>query len=66
MGADQEVEIRADDRTGRVKLIVEEFNGRKRNKVAAWLLPKPANAPLSNARIPNTNPPANTDDNIPF
>src|SRR5438270_11113218 len=43
VAADQEVEIRADDlvgRTGRAKLIVEELNARKRNKVRAWLLPK--------------------------
>ena len=61
---DQEVEIRADDligRTGRVRLIVEEFNGRKRNKVAAWLAPMPANAALTNA-----NPKPKNDDNIPF
>lgn len=64
VGADQEVEIRADDligRTGRVRLIVEEFNGRKRNKVAAWLAPMPANAALTDA-----NPKPKNDDNIPF
>lgn len=62
--ADQDVEIHADDligRTGRVKLAVEEFNGRKRNKVAAWLLPKPANAPLA-----TTPTGGKDDDNIPF
>jgi hypothetical protein len=61
---DQEVEIRADDligRTGRVRLIVEEFNGRKRNKVAAWLAPKPVNTALASA-----NPKSKDDDNIPF
>ena len=61
---DQEVEIRADDligRTGRVRLIVEEFNGRKRNKVAAWLASKPANTALANT---NTKP--KDDDNVPF
>ena len=61
---DQEIEIRGDDligRTGRVRLIVEEFNGRKRNKVAAWLAPMPANAALTNA-----NPKPKNDDNIPF
>ena len=58
VGADQEVEIRADDligRTGRAKLIVEEFKGRKRNKVGAWLLPAPASAPLHTA-TPSANP----------
>ena len=62
--ANQDVEIHADDligRKGRAKLIVEEFNGRKRNKVAAWLLPKPASAPLANA-----NQGGNDNDNIPF
>jgi hypothetical protein len=61
---EQEVEIRADDligRTGRAKLLVEEFNGRKRNKVANWLLPKPANAPLANA-----NPGGTGNGNNPF
>jgi hypothetical protein len=47
----EEVEIHADDligRTGRARLIVEEFNGRKRNKVAAWIASQPA-APASAA-----------------
>jgi hypothetical protein len=61
---EQEVEIRADDligRTGRARLTVEEFNGRKRNKIAAWLPPKPANAALANATAKPKD-----DDNIPF
>ena len=65
---DQEIEIRGDDligRTGRVRLIVEEFNGRKRNKVAAWLTPKPANTALASANA-NINPKPKDDDNIPF
>jgi hypothetical protein len=36
-----EVEVRCDDligRRGRARLIVEEFGGRKKNKVAAWLV----------------------------
>jgi hypothetical protein len=61
---DQDVEIRADDligRTGRARLIVEEFNGRKRNKIAAWLAPKPANTALASASAKPKD-----DDNIPF
>ena len=37
---DEDVEITADDligRTGTARLIIEEYNERKRNKVASWL-----------------------------
>lgn len=40
---DEEVEIIAEDlvgRTGRVRLAVVEFEGRKRNRVSAWLVPQ--------------------------
>ena len=39
----EEIDIIADDligRTGKVRLIVEDYQGRKRNKVAAWLVPQ--------------------------
>lgn len=40
---DEDVNIECDEligRKGRARLTVEEYNGRKRNKVAAWLLPE--------------------------
>ncbi len=40
---DEDVDVLADDligRKGRVRLAVDEYNGRKRNKVAAWLVPE--------------------------
>ena len=55
---DEDVEINADEligRTGRVRLIIEEYNGKKRNKVTAWLLP-----------TPGTQAEGGDDDNIPF
>lgn len=53
---EQDVEIVADDligRTGKARLTVEEYNGRKRNKVAAWL-------------TGNSNQPAPRNSNEPF
>ena len=58
---EQDVEIVADDligRTGKARLTVEEYNGKKRNKVAAWLVgpAKPVSKPQ----------PARRSDNEPF
>jgi len=65
--AEEDVEITADDvigRTGSARLSVEEYNGRKRNKVASWLTgkatptaPKPSSQP---------EPGSDDNDNIPF
>lgn len=55
---DEDVHIDCDDligRTGKARLVVEDYNGRKRNKVAAWLLPE---------TIENTK--GGSDDNNPF
>ena len=44
---DEETEITADDvigRTGKARLSVEEYNGKKRNKVAAWLTESGSNS----------------------
>lgn len=52
---EQDVEIVADDligRTGRARLAVEEYNGRKRNKVAAWLTGDASETPTTNSDDP--------------
>jgi len=59
---DEDVDIIADDligRTGRARLIVEEYNGKKRNKVAAWLVPTAQSSTSEKKGIVSN-------DNIPF
>jgi len=70
---DEETEISADDlvgRTGTARLVIEEYNGKKRNKVVAWLTPKPERTPAKVAPIakPATQfqPKSIEDDDIPF
>jgi hypothetical protein len=55
---EQDVELTADDligRTGTVRLSLEEYNGKKRNKVIAWLVSaaKPATQPQPARRSDN-------------
>jgi hypothetical protein len=71
---EDDVEITGDDligRTGNARLIVEEFKGKKRNKVAAWLTPRAGAKPASKAArtakpAPQPQPQSDEDDNIPF
>jgi hypothetical protein len=68
---EQDVEITADHvvgRTGSARLVVEEYNGKKRNKVAAWLASKAGRMPAMPTAKPATQPqPQSTeDDDIPF
>ena len=70
---EDDVEIIADDligRTGTVRLIVEEYNGKKRNKVASWLTRKAGRLPAKStaAAKPAAQPQSQSDedDNIPF
>ena len=63
----------ADDligRSGTARLAVEEYNGKKRNKVAAWLAPKAGRmaAKATPTAKPATQPQAQfiEDDDIPF
>jgi hypothetical protein len=69
---EDDVEITPDDligRTGVARLIVEDYNGKQRNKVAAWLTLKAGASPATSAKTkPATQPqPTSTeDDEIPF
>jgi hypothetical protein len=70
---EDDVEITGDDligRTGTVRLVVGEYNGKKRNKVAAWLAPKAGRTPAKTtpAAKPAAQPQPKSieDDDIPF
>ncbi|MCF7675122.1 MAG: hypothetical protein K9N23_13740 [Akkermansiaceae bacterium] len=66
---EDDVEITGDDLIGRTafaRLIVEEYKGKKRNKVAAWLTPRAGTKAAPKAPKPATLPEAVEDDNIPF
>ena len=61
----QEVDVQCDDligRRARVRLIVESFNGKDRNKVASWLPPKPSKPAATTSAMKG----GESDDNIPF
>jgi hypothetical protein len=69
---EDDVEITADDligRSGTARLTVEEYNGKKRNKVAAWLPQKAGCMPAKStpaAKPAAQSQPTNSDDDIPF
>jgi len=60
---DEDVDVKADDfigKQGRARLSLEEYQGRKRNKIAAWL------APQSKTNTPTTPAKGEDDDHLPF
>jgi chemotaxis receptor (MCP) glutamine deamidase CheD len=62
---DEDVDIHADDfigKQGRAHLSVEEYEGRKRNKIAAWLVPT---IPKANSTPPTASK-KDDDDDLPF
>ena len=66
---EEDVEITADDligRTGKARLTVEEYNGKKRNKVAAWLTAKPGATTATKATAKTATQATEQDDDIPF
>ena len=53
----EDVEITGEELIGRIgtaRLIVDEYNGRKRNKVTAWLTPKAGDQSVTNPVTRNT------------